>query len=323
MSKALVVGIEKYLNIRQLYGCGSDAESVEGLLFRNDDGTLNFRTQLRLGTDAKGLVTQDALRADLEELFIGKEEAAVFYFSGHGFADNAGGYLCTSDTRTGRDGIPLAEIMTLANRSEHLHRIIILDSCYSGAAAEHPLLPGLAEVSEGVTVLTASTAQQYSLESNGTGLFTSYLIDALKGAAANVLGHVTPGSVYAHIDESLGSWGQRPTLKANVRRFMSLRKARPPIAPPDLHRIIEFFPVPEAEYPLSPEFESHRFPGSDLPTPDPKKTAIFKILQNYNRLNLLVPVGAEHMYNAAMESKSCRLTLLGEHYRDLVARRLI
>jgi hypothetical protein len=33
-----------------------------------------------------------------------------------------------------------------------------------------------------------------------------------------------------------------------------------------------------------------------------------------------VPVGAIHMYNAAMESRACKLTVLGEHYRRLVQR---
>ena len=49
--------------------------------------------------------------------------------------------------------------------------------------------------------------------------------------------------------------------------------------------------------------------------PNPSNTAIFSILQKFNRVNLLVPVNAPHMYHAAMESKSCKLTVLGEHYR--------
>ena len=39
-----------------------------------------------------------------------------------------------------------------------------------------------------------------SMESGGSGVFTSLLVDALNGAAANLVGDVTPGSVYAHID---------------------------------------------------------------------------------------------------------------------------
>lgn len=56
-----------------------------------------------------------------------------------------------------------------------------------------------------------------------------------------------------------------------------------------------------------------RDPG--MPLPDPEHTKIFSVLQKYSRLNLLVPVGAPHMWHAAMEGKTCRLTALGEHYR--------
>lgn len=53
-------------------------------------------------------------------------------------------------------------------------------------------------------------------------------------------------------------------------------------------------------------------------TTDPVNTAKFAILQKYNRVNLVVPVDAPHMWHAAMGSKACKLTVLGEHYRRLV-----
>jgi hypothetical protein len=56
-----------------------------------------------------------------------------------------------------------------------------------------------------------------------------------------------------------------------------------------------------------------------MPPPDPENTQKFAILQKYNRVNLVVPVDVRHMWNAAMERKPCRLTVLGEHYRRLVA----
>lgn len=52
--------------------------------------------------------------------------------------------------------------------------------------------------------------------------------------------------------------------------------------------------------------------------PDPENVRTFKILQRYNRLNLVVPVDVPHMWTAAMQSKTCRLTVLGEHYHRLV-----
>ena len=72
--------------------------------------------------------------------------------------------------------------------------------------------------------MTASTADQYAGEENGSGVFTDLFVDALSGAAANLIGDVTPGAVYAHVDQSLGPWGQRPVFKTNVQNFVSLRK---------------------------------------------------------------------------------------------------
>lgn len=57
--------------------------------------------------------------------------------------------------------------------------------------------------------------------------------------------------------------------------------------------------------------------------PDPANTEIFAVLQGYVKVNLVRPVGAPHMWHAAMDSQSCELTVLGEHYRRLVAEKLI
>lgn len=57
-----------------------------------------------------------------------------------------------------------------------------------------------AAIAEGVTILTASRSDQPSLERKGHGVFTSLLINALEGAAANLTGSITPGSADAHID---------------------------------------------------------------------------------------------------------------------------
>lgn len=168
-----------------------------------------------------------------------------------------------------------------------------------------------------MTILTASTKGQYAAEENGGGVFTGLLIDALGGAAANLVGEVTPGSVYAHIDQSLGIWSQRPVFKTNVKTFVSLRKVQPPLALADLQQISTLFPSAGYEYRLDPAFEP-----TD-PSADPDKTPIFAILQRYNRVNLLVPVGAPHMWYAAMESKTVKLTATGEHYRRLAEKGLI
>ena len=132
------------------------------------------------------------------------------------------------------------------------------------------------------------------------------------------------GSVYAHIDQSLGPWSQRPVFKTNVKRFISLRKVHPPIDRAELRRIVEFFPSRGFVFPLDASFEPERSATDvGIPAPLPSNTARFALLQKMNRVNLVVPVDAPHMWHAAMRSKACKLTVLGEHYRRLVEQKQI
>jgi hypothetical protein len=324
MRKALVVGINHYMHGGPLFGCVDDAHAVKNVLERHGDGTVNFGVKLMSGTGPAGPVMRLELKKQIQELFAGDSEIALFYFAGHGHIEATGGYLLASDSKSGDDGVPLLDVLTYANKSPARNKIIMLDSCHGGIAGATPSTPATAELKEGTTILTASTADQYAAERNGAGVFTTLLVDALNGAACNLVGDVTPGSVYAHIDQSLGPWDQRPVFKTNVKSFVSLRKVQPPIPLGDLQRITEFFPSPGFIFPLDPSFEPERADGSaGIPPPDPVNTAKFNILQKYNRVNLVVPVGAPHMWHAAMESKSCKLTVLGEHYRRLVAEKRI
>ncbi|KIN88605.1 caspase family protein [Thauera sp. SWB20] len=321
MRKALIVGINYYQNIGCLYGCVDDAYAVKAVLDRNSDGTINFGTKLLTGTGPTDLVTRAFLRENIKELFMGESETALFYFAGHGHVESTGGYIIPSEASSGDEGLPLNEVLHFANQSAARNRIIILDSCHSGIVAASVTASGFADIKEGTTILTASTAEQYATEEDGAGVFTTLLVDALGGAAGNLVGEVTPGSIYAHIDQSLGPWDQRPVFKTNVKSFVSLRRVQPPIALAELQRITEFFPKPGQEFALDPSYEPER-QGTDstIPPPNPINTAKFAVLQKYNRVGLVVPTDAPHMWHAAMGSKSCRLTVLGEHYRRLVER---
>jgi hypothetical protein len=328
MRKALVVGIDYYSNVSQLFGCVNDSFAVKAMLDRHADGSVNFGVKHLAATGPAESVSRDELRQAIDGLFAGDGEVALLYFAGHGHIEATGGYLCSSDVKTGNDGVPLAEIMTMANLSRIQNRVIVLDSCHSGVAGGSALQQKVAEINEGVSILTASTAEQYATEENGAGVFTTLFVDALGGAAANLVGDVTPGGVYAHVDQSLGPWAQRPVFKTNVKRFVSLRKVQPPLELAELRRISEFFPAAGHQFQLDPTYEPERHASwatdpQGIPPPDPDHNAVFKVLQKYNRVGLLVPEGAPHMWHAAMESKTLRLTALGEHYRGLAAKSLI
>src|SRR4051812_24756309 len=107
MRKALVVGIDYYKHSSGLHGCVNDAHAVKSVLERNSDGTVNFGVSLLSGTGPGETVERSGLRGKIQELFKGDSEIALFYFAGHGHIETTGGYLLTSDSKSGDDGIAL------------------------------------------------------------------------------------------------------------------------------------------------------------------------------------------------------------------------
>jgi hypothetical protein len=317
MRKALVVGIDYYENAPQLHGCVNDAYSVKSVLERHGDGTINFGVNLVAGTGPSQAVTKRGLKDSIRQLFDDDCEIALFYFSGHGYIESTGGYLVSSECTDGDDGVSMNDLLQFANDSKARSKVIILDCCHSGIAGVAPVASPHSLLSEGISILTASSEDQYAIEENGSGVFTSLYVDALQGSAANLVGDVTPGSIYAHIDQSLGPWEQRPIFKTNVRSFVSLREVQPPIELADLKRITEFFEERSSQFMLDPTYE----PEEDSAIEE--NTEKFAVLQKLNRVNLVIPVDAEHMYFAALNSKSCKLTILGEHYWKLVTKERI
>ncbi len=321
--RALIVGINAYPDM-PLTGCVKDATDLAELLIRNTDDSLNFNVQLRTNVQRR-----NELKEMIDDLFSGDEEVALLYFSGHGYIDKYGsGYLVMPDHRHYDEGISMNDILILANNSHARHKIIILDCCYSGAIAAPAISHAImSHINQGVTILTASSHNEVAVEVRGQGMFTGLLLDALRGGAADVLGHITPGSVYAYIDQALGPWEQSPLFKANVSEFVSLRKTAPRVEMQVLRKITDYFKDSGMRYPLDPSYEETNRPGTGYNNKEPYANeahiAIFKMLQAMCSEGLIEPVDSEHMYWAAMNSTGCRLTPLGAHYRRLVERELI
>lgn len=310
MKKALVVGIDDYAN-SPLHGCVNDANTIANTLGTNGDGSPNFA--IKLITSPSEDVTRSALREYIEQLFFSESDMALLYFSGHGLIKSTGGYLVTKDASRYDEGVSMDEVLNMANQSPAKNKVIILDCCHSGALGS-PSITGssIAALSEGLSVLTASRDSEYAMEVGGAGVFTSLVVDALKGGAADLRGNITPGSLYAYVDEALGAWDQRPIFKTNVSNFASLRKLPPKIPFEVMRRITVYFETPEAEHQLDPTYEDTEESAIK------ENVTIFKDLQKFQSVGLVVPVDEEFMYYAAINSKSCRLTALGNQYWRLV-----
>jgi hypothetical protein len=310
MRRALCVGIDLY-PVGPLRGCVSDAERIAALLGKHENGSPNFDCRvLKARLDGRGdTINRVDLRKAVKELFWHPAEVALLQFSGHGTVNDLDGYLVTQDATAYDEGLAMGEVLKMANDSRAEEVVIFLDCCYSGQLGNPPIVNNARTMlREGVSILTASRGDQESVDTSGGGLFTSLVADAIEGGAADVLGDVTAPAVYAFVEAALGAWAQRPLFKSHVAKLIPIRKCAPAVEVGILRELPTLFPVPAEDVPLSPHFEPSR------PEKNDEKVEVFRKLQALNRVHLVVPVGAAHMYEAAIQSAACRLTASGRYY---------
>ncbi len=304
--KAILIGLDNYPGA-PLDGCAHDARAIHKLLCRNDDEnkTVNFDSRIYDDSEVRTAMNLSKL---ITELFKGKHDTALFYFSGHGIQTPQGTELAAPDYNKSH-GVTVRFLLETAAQSTIQTKIIILDCCYAGDAGKiSKRIPDIM-LSDNTIILASSRSDETSAMANKHSIFTSLLLQGLEGAAADLLGNISPEGVYALIDKSLGSFDQRPVFMANVDKFHVLRKVKPMISIQSLQQITKYFAEQDSAYPLNPSYEY-----TEKKTALPANVEIFKILQEMNRAGLVIPVGEKDMYWAAMKEKSCMLTTIGMHY---------
>lgn len=312
MKRALLVGINNYRK-SPLNGCIEDATRLAEILEFHYDGSPNFATKLYIGPPET--ITKASLREAIDTLFKQPADLALFYFSGHGKNINVlGGHLVTPDTQKYDEGVPMKDLLTFANKSPVKEIVIILDCCDSGAISGQSTD---IDLREGISILTASGRTEAAVETPNGGIFTGLVCDALMGGASDVRGEVNAASVYSFCDQSLNAWSQRPRFISHVDQLTELRLCEPHVDFKILRLITKYFLHPESEYQLGPSYEWDKRDVEDK-TVNKEHEEIFGHLQAYRDAHLLVPFGEKHMYYAAIRSKSCKLTRLGQLYWKLV-----
>lgn len=310
MRKALVVGINDY-SFGELDGCIPDANRMFNFLSRDFDDTPNFTCKKLISSDE--IIDIPTLKQNVIDLFSFHCDVALFYFSGHGSEPTTTSRAClvTQDAVTHNEGLELNFLMEIANTSKAKEVVIILDCCFSGAVGNSTLLNNISTLREGVSILASSHHTQASMDSSTGGVFTKIICDALDGGAADTIGLVTVASIYSFADKLLGAWEQRPIFKSYVSKMIPLRKCKPMVPLDTLRKLPSYFVNADDEFSLDPTFEPEAEPKGH------ENEKIFADLQKYNRASLLNPIGEEHMYFAAINSKTCGLTPLGKYYWQL------
>jgi len=321
MRRALVVGIDDYPD-QPLTACSNDARRIHERLCTHTDGSPNFESLLVCNPEQQ---VGRAMLMDLIGRTLSQEaDQALLYFAGHGGVDERGGYLLAQDSTSGEDAIRMADVLKLANDSPVDDVVILLDCCAAGELGHLSHEDDRALIDEGVSIIAAARSTEKAVEREDGGVFTSLLCEALDGGAADMRGMVTMASIYKYLDESFGSWDQRPQLKAYVSQLLPLRRCEPQVPDELLRKLPALFPTATTERPLVATSELAATPNAPELLAQLQRCQEAKLVERVGPPYSLPPTMASSMTTAqALESQAYRLTLLGRHYHQMALGRRI
>lgn len=319
---ALLVGIDSYDTLEEPENCVEDACAMCDVLATNQDGSRNYDCHLLVGTKNPPPVKRYLLREKLKELFGGKGDHVLFYFSGHGVTTEDGGYLVTQEGTRDDPGLSMDALLRLANKSRAKSVLLILDCCHSGHLGSPLILQGSDEfqnyayIREGLTILAASRPSETASSAGEHGVFTKLILGALSGGAADVRGRVSAAAIYAYVEQALSFWEQRPLYKSNADHLPPVRLCKPDVPDALLLELPVIFETPDSKFHMAPSYEWSRRKVA-------KKEHValfdkFKVLRN---ARLLTTEDQKDLYFIALESGWVKLTPLGQFYWDLAKRK--
>ncbi len=314
--RALLVGIDDYQSASRLTGCVADARCLGELLERHADGSPNY--ECRVLTSAGGTpITKGYLRSQWHGLFDNFDGHILFHFSGHGTPTRAGGYIVTQEGTRDDWGLSMEELLVLASQSPAKSVLLTIDCCYADLAGNSALLQGTGSalnqtlLREGLTILAAARSTESAREAAGNGVFTQLMLGALAGGAADVRGRISAASIYAYVEQALGSWDQRPMYKSYAGRLPPVRLCRPAVPDSLLRQLPSLFAEASSPYHLDPSYEY-----TD-PTARAAHVALFKKFKALRNAHLLTTQGGKDLFFIALEKGWVKLTALGQFYWNL------
>lgn len=230
--------------------------SVRDLEFAKDDAVALGAFYRQLGVPADQVIElldgsatlaniKRALGTDLVRNAANPDDLVIIYFAGHGEmepdrssadADGYSKYLLPHDvnpTDLFGSALSMEEVSRILQRLRADRVVLIIDSCFSGAAGGRtpyePNAPSRGVISDeflsrvagagrGRVILTASGSREVAQESNDIrhGVFTYYLLEGLRGAAdIDHDGHVDIDELYKYVSQkvSLATHGRQNPMR--------------------------------------------------------------------------------------------------------------
>ena len=238
-SWALVVGINKYENVRPLNYAIEDASAIKNMLI-NDFGFPRSNVNVLLNNEA----SQSNIKKQLNALVRSAKDndRVVFYFAGHGMTETLGlegtdmGFLLPVEGDADNlylTAIPMDELKRISNMSKAKHMMFLVDACYGGLAAQNTRslqnsdVPNFIEkISNDFSrqIITAGGKSEEVLEKDDWehSAFTKNILSGLKQKRAdlNADGIITGSEMGMYLKENV-SLDTDNFQTPQVRRFTS------------------------------------------------------------------------------------------------------
>lgn len=212
-SRALIIGIDQYLNVSKLAYAVNDAVEIKETLISE----LGFPKDNILC-----LLNDEATKTNILRAFtsfctdnVELDDRIFIFFAGHGHTITGFrgevGYLVPHDANIDdlSSMIRWQELTGYAEVIRAKHMLFIMDACYGGLALTRSLHPGSVRFLKDMTlrysrqVLTAGKADEVVSDGGGPlpnhSVFTGHLIEGLRGGAATPDGVLTASGLMAYV----------------------------------------------------------------------------------------------------------------------------
>ena len=210
---ALVIGIDTYppeSGFRKLQYAVKDAQDFAGEL-KHQGYTVNLLTDSAALRNSIRKALRDAIAAS-----DARESTLIFFFAGHGAEQDGKQFLATYESASdslAELGLPLTELENLLSAGSTPRKIMFIDACRydpdAGGKRGGPVnrFSFLANA-RGLRILNSTAPGQVSYEEPelGHGVFTHFLVDGLRGNAADSDGLVTFNSLASYVRDKMSAY---------------------------------------------------------------------------------------------------------------------
>jgi len=236
---AVIIGVNHYehTQILDLEYAVADAQGVYEVVVHKDYGGFETKKVRLLTDNSKTKPTRKNILKALKSIEkVADEDDTIFiFFAGHGIEEEGVSYFLPNDADVSilaDTGIPMERFTQALNRTKAKVQVMFFDACHSGVRRDRAVSGRLSRRTfsriftevKGRAILSSCEADEVSWKypEKGHGVFTYYLLEALRGKADDGDGFVTVSETSNYVTEKVKEWAfntrktQNPRLMYNV-----------------------------------------------------------------------------------------------------------